>query len=219
MIRTGRPELHIDRRAPVERIDLGAGSWVDVIRSFLSGPEALLERLLTSVTWNESTLWRYETYLVEPRLGAQVPSEQLPPALRQAHLHLESAYRVRLGAPVLLRYRDGRDSVAPHRDREMRWLTDTLIAIAVLGEPRPFVLRPLGLAHDDTRHDIDLHPGRGDLLVMGGACQAAWLHSVPKVRHASERVSVTWRWTSRQGPPDRSTSYRAPRQFSPGAPT
>ena len=30
-------------------------------------------------------------------------------------------------------YRDSRDSVAMHRDREMRWLDDTLVAIVVLG--------------------------------------------------------------------------------------
>ena len=28
---------------------------------------------------------------------------------------------------------------------------------------------------------IDLAPASGDLLVMGGRCQAAWLHAVPKV--------------------------------------
>jgi len=39
-------------------------------------------------------------------------------------------------------------------------------------------------------------PGAGDLLVMGGACQMRWQHSVPKVRHAGPRISCTWRWTN-----------------------
>jgi alkylated DNA repair dioxygenase AlkB len=41
---------------------------------------------------------------------------------------------------------------------------------------------------------IDLAPASGDLLVMGGACQAGWEHGVPKVKRADPRVSATWRW-------------------------
>jgi len=206
--------LAIDRAAPTQRNELAGASWIDVTRGFLRDADELLDELVGGVAWHESTVWRYEKHLVEPRLGAQVPLEQLPAAIRQAHLHLESRHRVRFDTPVLVRYRDGRDSVAPHRDREMRWLDDTLIAIAVLGAPRPFLLRPLGAGREPTVDDIDVRPGNGDLLVMGGRFQNAWLHGVPKVPHATERVSITWRWTSRRGAPDRSPSYSAPRNFS-----
>lgn len=209
----GRPELAIDRRAPVSRLQLDDTSWVDLVRGFIPDHEALLGHLLTTVDWQESLVWRYEKYLTEPRMGARVADHQLPAALRQARLHLESRYRKRFDTPVLIRYRDGRDSVGVHRDREMRWLDDTLIAISVLGEPRPFILRPITARRDDATHDIDLAPGRGDLLVMGGRAQADWLHGVPKVARATERISITWRWSSRQGRPDPSASYRAPRNF------
>lgn len=206
--------LAIDRAAPSDRMDLGGGSWLDVTRGFVRGADALLDELVEAVHWQESTVWRYEKHLVEPRLGAQVPMAQLPPAIRQAHLHLESTYRVRFDTPVLVRYRNGRDSVALHRDREMRWLEDTIIAIAVLGTPRPFVVRPLGAGREPTEDDLDVGPGNGDLIVMGGRFQNEWLHGVPKVLHATERVSITWRWTSRRGAPDRSPSYSAPRHVS-----
>lgn len=208
------PLLAIDRAAVTDHRPLAGDSWLDVTRSFLREPEALLDELVATAPWHESTVWRYEKHLVEPRLGAQIPMDLLPPAIRQAHLHLESRYRVRFDTPVLVRYRDGRDSVAPHRDREMRWLDDTVIAIVVVGEPRPFVIRPLGSGREPSDDDIDVRPGRGDLLVMGGRFQNAWLHGVPKVTHATERVSITWRWTSRRGAPDRSPSYSAPRNFS-----
>ena len=32
-----------------------------------------------------------------------------------------------------------------------------------------------------------------DLLVMGCACQHHWEHSVPKMRHAPPRMSLTYR--------------------------
>jgi hypothetical protein len=51
--------------------------------------------------------------------------------------------------------------------------------------------------------------------VMGGRCQAAWLHAVPKVRvQTASRVSAQWRWTSRRGRRDNNPSYYAPRHFT-----
>ena len=82
-----------------------------------------------------------------------------------------------------------------------------------LGEPRPFLLRPYSVGYEDSSRDLDVRPGHGDLIVMGGRCQADWMHAVPKVPHATERVSFTWRWTSRTGQPDSSEGYGAARNF------
>ncbi|MEK9579017.1 MAG: alpha-ketoglutarate-dependent dioxygenase AlkB, partial [Acidimicrobiaceae bacterium] len=35
--------------------------------------------------------------------------------------------------------------------------------------------------------------GSGDLLVMGGACQHAWEHTVPKMASAPPRMSLSYR--------------------------
>jgi len=96
--------------------------------------------------------------------------------------------------PALNYYRDGRDSVAPHRDRELRKLDETLIAIVTLGARRPFLVRPRG-----GGRSRNIAPAGGDLLVMGGACQRGWEHAVPKVVNAGPRISVTWRWSSGRG--------------------
>jgi hypothetical protein len=37
------------------------------------------------------------------------------------------------------------------------------------------------------------HLGWGDLLVMGGACQRTWQHTIPKVARALPRVAVMFR--------------------------
>ena len=113
---------------------------------------------------------------------------------------LRDRYRVELGALALNYYRDGRDSVAFHRDRELRELDDTLIGIVTLGARRPFLLRPLVRESHGRgeRRSRDLSPGSGDVLVMGGACPRAWEHGVPKVAGAGPRVSATWRWAPRR---------------------
>jgi alkylated DNA repair dioxygenase AlkB len=85
-------------------------------------------------------------------------------------------------------YRDGRDSVAWHGDRHRHVVVDPIVAIVSVGSPRPLRLRPRG---GGTSLSWDL--GDGDLFVMGGACQHDWEHTVPKVRHAGPRLSITFR--------------------------
>ena len=74
-------------------------------------------------------------------------------------------------------YRHGEDSVAWHGDRHRHTIDDPVVAIVSVGAPRPLRLRPRG---GGRARSFDL--GRGDLFVMGGACQHDWEHCVPKVR-------------------------------------
>jgi hypothetical protein len=59
-----------------------------------------------------------------------------------------------------------------------------------LGARRKFLLRPRGT----SRALHKLEPGHGDLVMMGGACQAEWEHTVPKTKQrVGARMSVTIR--------------------------
>jgi alkylated DNA repair dioxygenase AlkB len=125
---------------------------------------------------------------------------------------LASHYGVPLRTVGCNYYRDGRDSVAWHRDRELRHLDRTLVAIVTLGGPRPFLVRPYG-----GGRSRDIRPGSGDLLVMGGRCQADWEHSVPKVRSAPPRLSLSLRWSSHEGlPTDHPRARRTTTKNHPG---
>ncbi len=214
--------LAVDVDAPRRRIALDETSWVDVVRGFLPDADCVYRALVETVDFQPARLWRYERWVEEPRLSHWVGKGPFPhPALLDAQRHLQSRYRVAFDGLGLAWYRDGRDSVAFHRDREMRFCEDTVIAILTLGGPRPFLLRPR-LRRDKwiapnggATHDIA--PGSGDLLVMGGRCQADWEHSVPKVNGAVPgRISAQWRFTSRRGRPEIGGSYRAPRHFDRG---
>ena len=136
--------------------------------------------------WQQNEILRYDKYVPEKRLGAGLPADRSP-LLRQTSLHLRSTYRVEFSGVGALLYRDGDDFQGLHSDREMRWLDDTLIAIVVLGERRPFVFRervplssnPVRGQSGELDDDIVLLPGEGDMLVMGGAAQRDWLHGIP----------------------------------------
>jgi len=214
-------EITIDPDAVTERTQLDDDSWVDVTRGWLLGADDVYARLVESVPWRQGRVFRYERYLDEPRMGSWY-SRDTPyphPALTAAHRAIQHQYRVTFGGVRLAFYRDGRDSVAPHRDTDLRYCENTVIAILTLGARRPWVLQP---RHSDERlredrsGGIDLSPAGGDLLVMGGRCQTDWLHAVPKVQTAKPlgRISAQWRWTSKTGRPESQPSYNAPRQFS-----
>jgi alkylated DNA repair dioxygenase AlkB len=203
----------------IERTWLDDRSWVDIGRGWIEGAHDLYTALLGDVAFRPSRVFRYDHWVEEPRLGAWFTPATAPhPVLLDVQRGLQHRYGVRFEGAAVALYRDGSDLVAFHRDRDLRFLDDTVIALLVLGEPRPFRLRPRANRHDHedplkgATHE--LRPGHGDLLVMGGACQLGWEHSVPVAPgHDAGRISVQWRWTSRTGRPERGVSYRAPRHY------
>ena len=198
----------------VERLWLDQHSWVDVGRGWLDDAPVLYDALRDSVPWRQARLWRYERWVDEPRLTAGRAAAGGHAVVIEAHRDLRRGYGVDFDGPAFSWYRDGRDGVAFHRDRELRYLDDTVIAILTLGATRPFLLRRRGT--EAASHD--LAPAGGDLLVLGGRCQADWEHAVPKLsRLVGGRISLQWRWTSRRGRPVVGPSYRAPRTFSRSA--
>jgi alkylated DNA repair dioxygenase AlkB len=180
----------------VRRIDLGRGAWVDLRPGWLSGSDALFDRLVDEVPWYAERRQMYERVVDVPRLLCFYgEDETLPdPVLSQARDLLGAHYSDELGEPFrtagLCFYRDGRDSVAWHGDTIGRSRTeDTMVAILSLGTPRRLLLRPRG-GGETLRYTV----GHGDLLVMGGSCQRTWEHAVPKTsRPVGPRISVQFR--------------------------
>jgi alkylated DNA repair dioxygenase AlkB len=210
--------------SPVERHWLDSTSWVDVGRGWLPDADALYQRVRDATPWRAGAMWRYEKYVVPPRLSAWFDAGRQPPVpeLSAAHVALRRRYGVEFDGYGMSYYRDGADAVAIHRDKELRWLDDTVIAILTLGARRPWTVKPVHLAAtrrilnnpNDTAGLLDLAPASGDLLVLGGRAQADWLHGVPRVAGpVGGRISVQWRWTSRTGKPLQGPGYAAARHF------
>ena len=207
-------------RRLVERVALDDASWIDIGRGWLEGADELYADLAVGVPWAQGRLWRYERWVDEHRLGAPVSRVTGDGAavLAATRRELVRRYRVDLGRGSMAWYRDGRDGMAFHRDRDLRYLDETVVAILSLGGPRPFVLRPraaywAGARPAGAERSVTLCSG--DLLVMGGRCQADWEHSVPRQHRLGVpgRISAQWRWTSGRGRPEQGPSYRAPRTY------
>jgi alkylated DNA repair dioxygenase AlkB len=181
---------HLDLAAPTERVGLDGRSWVDVVRGWLLGADTLFDLLVAQVPWRQGRRWMYDRMVDEPRLTrGYANGDPLPhPVLGDVRAALSERYGRRFGGVFLNYYRDGHDSVAFHRDRELRELEEGLVAIVTLGATRPFLFRPRS-----GGRSVDVRPGSGDLIVMRGRCHCDWEHGVPKTAVAGPRISASTR--------------------------
>ena len=185
---TGAPELRGD--VAIERQQLDEFSWIDRAGGWLRGADELLADLAASLPWRGGRRPMYGRLVDEPRLHASLTADVAAtrPVLGAITAALEARYGDGLTPGFVNYYRSGSDSVAWHADRIGIHQVDPIVAIVSLGGPRRFGLRPMA---GGPSHRLVLHSG--DLLVMGGACQHAWEHTVPKMRHAPPRMSLRYR--------------------------
>jgi len=178
----------------LRRIVLDEQSWVDYCPNWLSGSDHVFAELAGDARWQQRTRHMYDRRVLEPRLTAGWSTDAgdggTPDVLRRMAKALSERYPVEFDRVWVNLYRDGADSVAWHGDRNRLVMTGPIVATVSLGARRRFLLRPRGTSRAVHR----LQPGHGDLVVMGGACQAEWEHTVPKTaRPVGARMSVTIR--------------------------
>jgi alkylated DNA repair dioxygenase AlkB len=111
------------------------------------------------------------------------------PELLEVKRRVEQAAQATFNSLLLNLYRDGRDSIGFHTDAEPELGLNPVVATVSFGSDREFVLK-----HKRTKETLTYGLGHGSLLVMGGASQQHWLHSVPKSDAAlGERISLAFR--------------------------
>lgn len=189
----GAPAFDPELLPRARRVALDDSAWIEHLPSFVTGEDALLAELVRSTNWRRERREMYDRIVDVPRLVASLPEDgPMHPLLPRIAAALSARYGVDFTRVGLGYYRNGADSVAWHGDYVARELPEAVVATVSLGAPRRFLLRPRegGLSQAFML-------GRGDLFVMGGACQRTWRHSVPKVASALPRLAVMFRpvWT------------------------
>jgi alkylated DNA repair dioxygenase AlkB len=177
------------RRA--ERIELSEGAWVEHVRGWLTGDEALFEHLERVTPWQTEERRMYDRVVPTPRLLGGVVGRDGPghPLLESMRLALSARYGEELVRISLAFYRDGSDSVALHGDRVARdMLEPTHVATVSLGGTRRLLMKPASCGPS-----VEFVLGGGDLYVMGGTAQRTWRHGIPKVPEAEPRIVVMFR--------------------------
>lgn len=147
--------------------------------------------LLAQMPWRSLRRPMYERVVDVPRLIANVAlrDPERPPCLDAALAAVQAVAPAPYTHVGLNLYRDGRDSVAPHGDREPDLVSGWPIAIVSLGAPRDMLIRPAG---GGASRRVVLQPG--SVLVMSHASQFTHEHGIPKCRAAAgPRISLAFR--------------------------
>ncbi len=174
----------------IERTELAAGAWVEYLPNWLEGEQTLCDRITAATAWQTSQRPMYDRIVDVPRLTASLPRDgPMPPTLGSISRLLTERYGEPCRRVALARYRDGRDSVAPHGDQIARNLQTTVMATVSCGARRRFLLSPV-----DGGESVSFDLGQGDLLVMGGTIQRTWRHAIPKTtRPVGPRLCIMFR--------------------------
>jgi len=183
---SGRMRLSFDglRRDPLDD-----RSWLDIVPGWVPDHGELFHRLLETAPWKQRTRTMWDRELLEPRLTAGL-APPFPAQIAELVAPLADRYGVTFDSCLVNLYRDGSDAVAWHADTVRKVLTDPLVATISLGARRSFLVRPAAGGGVVRRYNA----GGGDLIVMGGAMQHDWHHTVPREKRASgARMSVTLR--------------------------
>ena len=176
-----------------------------LIKAFFSKPESdsLFMDLNSTLAWREEAIFIYGKWCKVPRLmcwygdpGAcyrysGVDHRPLPwtDELLNIKEKVESFCQASFNSVLANLYRDGRDSMGCHADDEKELGQNPVIASLSLGDDRLFRLR-----HKKRKEVLDIQLGHGDLLVMAGALQHHWVHSIPKTtKLKGYRINLTFR--------------------------
>lgn len=164
----------------------------------------LFDELRRGIEWRQEDVVIFGRRHPVPRLvawhgdpGARytysgTPHEPLPwtPALERVRGRVQALTGCEFNSVLLNLYRDGRDGMGWHADDEPELGPNPVIASVSLGAVRRFCLR-----HRQRRgQKVDISLPNGSLLLMSGATQHHWVHSVPKTAVAvGERINLTFR--------------------------
>lgn len=192
-----------------QRIPLSPGAWLDHLPGWVQHHDEIFRTLRDELPWRTQTYRREDRVVTVPRLIASPgEADREHPALQAIARALGAHY----GLPVLFNaatlYRDGGDRVQHHGDLMREHRMDTVVSIVSFGASRPLRMRP---ARGGPEHEFRL--GQGDLLVMGGDCQATWVHGVPETGEVDARISLLFR--PERYPPDWSSFDDAPGGAAP----
>ena len=167
--------------------------------------DELLALLRTRIDWQQEDIVIFGESRRVPRLVAWhgdpgtaytysgTAHEPLPwtPELQRIRQRVEELTAQCFNSVLLNLYRDGNDGMGWHADDEPELGREPVIASVSFGATRRFKLRHRRMRIATSTLEL----AHGDLLLMAGQTQHAYVHAVPKTaRPVGTRVNLTFRW-------------------------
>ena len=171
-------------------------------------PSALYYALLTTLPWQSDIVTLFGKTHVTTRqivwMGDSDASYQYSGHTRQAIIWTDTVFHVKhyveqqllkigihanFNSCLLNYYPSGDKGMGYHADDEKELGHQPIIASLSLGATRKFVFK-----HKKTQDKVELYLESGQLIVMHGATQKYWKHSITKTKTVNEgRISLTFR--------------------------
>lgn len=174
-------------------------NWLDQQTAF-----DLLSLFQERLTWQQQPIRMFGRWVMQPRLTAwygdrgaiytysglrHEPLEWLP-ELKDMRDRLQEETGYPFNSVLCNAYRSGADSMGWHSDDEPELGINPVIASVSLGHVRRFALRH----KTQPNHRYNLELENGSLLLMQGATQHHWQHSLPRTtRSVKLRINLTFR--------------------------
>jgi len=181
-----------------DTLDWRHTNWKDVPANELS------KIVFSNINWKQDSIKLYGKTIPLPRLtswygdsgkaytysGITSQPNEWNKGLLYLKERIEHCAGVEFNSVLLNWYRDGQDHLNWHADDEKELGKNPIIASANFGEPRDFIIR----RNDNPSVKIVLPLRHGTLLLMRGALQHFWQHSVPKrTKIGGSRFNLTFR--------------------------
>lgn len=163
----------------------------------------LYQNLLTDIPWKNDEAVIFGKHIITARKvawygdsgfsytysGTTKQALLWTPELADLKTLVEQLTNTHYNSCLLNLYHDGNEGMAWHSDDEKSLGRDTTIASVSFGAEREFRLK-----HKRTDERVSILLESGSLLVMKGATQTHWLHSIPKTKKVTTpRINLTFR--------------------------
>lgn len=172
---------------------------------FNEGESTVLYKFLAErINWKQEPVIIAGREIMQPRLTAWYGDEKKAYSYSGITMHpncwtdelldikqrIEAIAEHEFTSALLNFYRDGNDSVGWHRDNEKELGLNPVIGSVSFGAPRIFCLKHT----NDKRLQEKILLTNGSFLLMKGATQHNWRHSIPKDPKVTQgRINITFR--------------------------
>ncbi|OED38391.1 hypothetical protein AB833_19595 [Chromatiales bacterium (ex Bugula neritina AB1)] len=173
--------------------------------------DSLFDLFQKTLLWQRSTVTLFGKQHAIPRLnawygdqpyqysGTQFAARELTTELSELKSQLQRLTELRFNSVLANLYRCGADRVGWHRDNEKSLGPEPQIASISLGSTRRFLLRE----KLKPKNKIAINLAGGSLLLMRGATQIRWEHSLPATKTpVGPRINLTFRRCCCAGSPE-----------------
>eukprot|EP01114_Cavostelium_apophysatum_P024779 TRINITY_DN9830_c0_g1_i2.p1 TRINITY_DN9830_c0_g1~~TRINITY_DN9830_c0_g1_i2.p1 ORF type:complete len:217 (-),score=41.03 TRINITY_DN9830_c0_g1_i2:120-770(-) len=165
--------------------------------------DALFEHLMKVCKWEQGEIPMYGKKFLTPRKQSWMADADLPgtslyqkqekivwtPEVSEVKKRLESLLGRRFNYVLFNLYRDGKDYISWHADKEAIPEDKNIVASVSLGATRRFLLK-----HNISKETLEYSLTNGSLITMEGEIQQYWKHTVPKeAKVTTPRINLTFR--------------------------